>query len=80
MTLTIRKLDAGLKRQLRLRAAANGRSMEEEVRQILRESLAATERNSGAGWVASNRKRFAAAGYVDLETPDLGPPDAPPDF
>ena len=37
--LLIRGLDDKLKRQLRLRAAENGRSMEEEVRQILRHAL-----------------------------------------
>jgi len=37
--LLIRGLDDELKRQLRLRAAENGRSMEEEVRQILRHAL-----------------------------------------
>jgi plasmid stability protein len=34
-SLTIRKLDDRLKKQLRLRAARHGRSMEEEARQIL---------------------------------------------
>jgi phosphopantothenoylcysteine decarboxylase/phosphopantothenate--cysteine ligase len=34
-SLTIRKLDEALKAQLRLRAAKNGRSMEEEIRTIL---------------------------------------------
>ena len=37
--LLIRRLDDDVKRQLRLRAAGNGRSMEEEVRQILRHAL-----------------------------------------
>ena len=37
--LLIRGIDDKLKRQLRLRAAENGRSMEEEVRQILRAAL-----------------------------------------
>jgi plasmid stability protein len=37
--LLIRGIDDKLKRQLRLRAAENGRSMVEEVRQILREAL-----------------------------------------
>jgi len=37
--LLIRGIDDKLKRQLRLRAAENGRSMEEEVRQILRHAL-----------------------------------------
>lgn len=38
--LTIRRLDDGLKQQLRLRAAGNARSMEDEVRSILRATLA----------------------------------------
>lgn len=38
-SLTIRKLDETLKNRLRMRAAAHGRSMEEEVRIILRETL-----------------------------------------
>jgi plasmid stability protein len=37
--LTIRGIDGGLKRALRIRAAENGRSMEGEVRQILRTAL-----------------------------------------
>ncbi|MFI5030090.1 MAG: Arc family DNA-binding protein [Reyranellales bacterium] len=37
--LTIRSIDDELKRKLRVRAAENGRSMEEEVRQILRHAL-----------------------------------------
>ncbi len=37
--LTIRGIDDKLKRALRVRAAENGRSMEEEVRQILRTAL-----------------------------------------
>ena len=38
-TLTIRKLDDETKRLLRLRAATHERSMEEEVRQILRAAV-----------------------------------------
>ena len=41
-SLTVRRLDARLKQQLRLRAAANGRSMEDEVRAILRSATGAT--------------------------------------
>ena len=37
--LLIRGIDDKLKRKLRLRAAENGRSMVEEVRQILRTAL-----------------------------------------
>jgi phosphopantothenoylcysteine decarboxylase/phosphopantothenate--cysteine ligase len=40
-SLTIRKLDEAVKAYLRLRSARNGRSVEEEVRVILRETLEA---------------------------------------
>jgi phosphopantothenoylcysteine decarboxylase/phosphopantothenate--cysteine ligase len=39
-SITIRQLDEGLKRRLRLRAARNGRSMEDEARTILRAAAA----------------------------------------
>jgi phosphopantothenoylcysteine decarboxylase/phosphopantothenate--cysteine ligase len=39
-SLTVRQLDEALKRQLRLRAARNGRSVEDEVRTILRSAAA----------------------------------------
>ncbi len=39
-SITIRQLDDGLKKRLRLRAARNGRSMEDEVRTILRGAAA----------------------------------------
>lgn len=39
-TLLIRSLDDALKFRLRVRAAENGRSMEEEARAILRQALA----------------------------------------
>ena len=38
-SLTVRGIDDALKRALRIRAAENGQSMEEEVRQILRAAL-----------------------------------------
>src|SRR5262249_1875027 len=39
-SITIRQLDDALKRRLRLRAARNGRSMEDEARTILRDAAA----------------------------------------
>lgn len=38
-SITIRKLDEDVKTRLRVRAAENGRSMEEEARVILREAV-----------------------------------------
>ena len=42
-SLTVRQLDEKLKKQLRLRAAKNGRSVEDEVRTILRSAAADTD-------------------------------------
>jgi phosphopantothenoylcysteine decarboxylase/phosphopantothenate--cysteine ligase len=42
-SITIRQLDEGLKKRLRLRAARNGRSMEDEVRTILRAAEASPD-------------------------------------
>lgn len=39
-TLTIRRLDEAVKARLRIRAAQNGRSMEEEARELLTAGLA----------------------------------------
>jgi len=47
-SLTIRKLDDAIKSYLRLRSAKNGRSVEEEVRVILREYLEGSPPPSGA--------------------------------
>ena len=38
-SITVRSLDEDLKRRLRIRAAENGRSMEQEAREILRAAL-----------------------------------------
>lgn len=78
-SITVRKLDDGLKRELRIRAAANGRSMESEVRAILRESLSRQPR-SGADLLNAIRGRFAAIGGVELELPARDPIREPPDF
>ena len=63
-SLTIRKLDDAIKSYLRLRSAKNGRSVEEEVRVILRRVLrgppgaAATARLlTGAGARPAARQR-----------------------
>ncbi|HXF87362.1 MAG TPA: plasmid stabilization protein, partial [Xanthobacteraceae bacterium] len=42
-SLTVRQLDEGTKKRLRLRAAKHGRSVEDEVRSILRAAAADAE-------------------------------------
>lgn len=66
-TLTIRNLEPAIKDKLRLAAAAHGRSMEEEVRTILRNVLAQASPTTGMG--DRMRARFATLGGIELELP-----------
>ena len=55
-SLTIRKLDDAIRDELRLRAARNGRSVEDEVRVILREaSLGRTAHRPACGFALPGR-------------------------
>jgi plasmid stability protein len=65
-TLTIRNLDEDLKMLLRVEAASNGRSMEEEVRVILRNALSKPRPSGGLG--SRMRARFAESA-TELELP-----------
>jgi plasmid stability protein len=77
-SLTIRNIDDALKRRLRLRAAGHGRSMEEEVREILRMTVGPSPVPSDLG--RSIHARFAALGGVELDLPARTPMRTPPDF
>ena len=66
-TLTIRNLDEELRGQLRVRAARHGRSMEAEVREILRDTL--TKAAVGDHLGTRIRQQFATIGGADLELP-----------
>jgi antitoxin FitA len=67
-SLTIRGLDAETHARLRVTAAQHGRSMEAEVRAILRERFAAPERGPGLG--TRIHERFATLSGVDIELPE----------
>lgn len=73
--MTIRNLDDEVKRRLRIRAAENGRSMEEEARAILREVLAVE-----GNLAEAIRARFAPLGGVELELPAREAGRQPPAF
>ena len=76
-SITVRNLEDGLKHRLRIRAAENGRSMEEEVRDILRTAL--YHQQSGQENLASAiRARFAPLGGVELDIPPRSPMRNPP--
>ncbi len=67
-SITIRKLPEITKRRLRIRAARNGRSMEQEARDLLETGLAradAEPENLGE----AIRRIFAPLGGVDLKIP-----------
>lgn len=71
-SIIIRKLPETTKRQLRLRAARNGHSMEQEARELLEAGLARTE-SQPEDLGAKIHRRFAALGGVDLKIPPRGP-------
>ena len=67
-SLTVRNLDDGLKRLLRIRAAENGRSMEEEVREILRKALTMSA-STPDDLATAIRARFEPLGGIELDLP-----------
>ena len=78
-SITVRNLDDGLKWRLRIRAAENGRSMEQEARDILGLALdeeAAPARNLGTAL----HELFEPFGDVDLEIPPRQPMRDIPQF
>ena len=64
--ITIRKLEETTKRKLKIRAAMNGRSMEQEAREILKSALAQSPRKQ-ANLAERIREIFAPLGGVELE-------------
>jgi antitoxin FitA len=79
-SITVRKIDDGLKKQLRVRAAKHGRSMEDEVRAILRRAVAATHEKEEVDLGTAIRRRFARFGHIELELPPRGPMRTVPKF
>jgi plasmid stability protein len=82
-TLTIRNVDPRLKEELRVRAAQHGHSMEAELRDILRQALAAGEAKQEApeiGLGEAIRRRMAPFGGVELEPHPPVPVRDPPAF
>jgi antitoxin FitA len=78
-SLTIRRLDDAVKARLRIRAARNGRSMEEEARLVLSAALAKKPKRS-MNLAESIRRLVAPLGGVELELPPREPVREPPDF
>ena len=78
-TITIRNLDDDVKTRLRVRAAANHRSMEEEVRIILSDAVKDWGRVP-RDLAKFTRECFAPLGGVELELPPRGPMRESPGF
>lgn len=73
--VTIRKLPDELKQRLRLRAAANGRSMEAEAREILTRALT-TDARVDLSWIEQLIAVGDELGGVDLPMPADQPASA----
>ena len=78
-SLTIRNIDPELKERLRRRAADHGRSMEAELRAIMK-SAVEEEPAAASNLADAIHRRFAPFGGVELEPHPLVTPNAPPSF
>ena len=78
-SITIRNLDDDVKTRLRTRAARNDRSMEEEVRLILREAVG-RKAHPEKGLGTAIHELFKPLGGVELELPSREPMREPPQF
>ena len=78
-SITIRDLDDEVKARLRVRAAQHGRSMEDEVRHILRAALSGAAGGQGNLFQAI-RRRITPIGKVELRIPRRGIMREPPRF
>jgi antitoxin FitA len=79
-TLVIRNIETSLHARLKSVAAAHGRSMEEEARQVLRAALAPAVTADRNGFGDAMRALFEPLGGVDMPEIERGPVREPPDF
>ena len=83
-SITIRKLDVGVKVKLRIRAAEHGHSMEEEARRILEAAVCVPETNETKpeSLYTAITKRLTEAGLNGVDLPEYprGPMREPPTF
>ncbi len=78
-SIIIRKLDESTKERLRIQAAYNRRSMEDEARSILRAALSGNE-TTPSNLADTIHQRFKALGGIDLQIPARAPMREPPEF
>ncbi len=74
-SITVRNLEESTKRKLKVRAAMNGRSMEQEVREIIESALrnGSKRPRTGAELVKQIRAIWEPLGGVELELPPREP-------
>jgi plasmid stability protein len=72
-SITIRQLPEATKRKLNIRAAHNGRSMEQEAREIIKSALEAPKKEQPKDLADAIRRLFAPFGGVKLEIPRREP-------
>ena len=77
-SITIRNLNDDVKTRLRVRAAGNGRSMEEEVRRILGEAVGCAPESRSLPSII--RSHFGPTKGVDLKLPPREIAGEPPIF
>jgi plasmid stability protein len=70
--VSIRNLDDHVRERLRMRAAAHGRSMEAEIRNILTEAV--SQPSESRGLLATLLDRIGEVGGVELDLPERSTP------
>lgn len=78
-SITVRNLDESIKNVLRLRAARHGWSMEQEVRQILQQTVV-REQSGGISFAERLNRRFAGLKVEPLPIPARQMARTPPDL
>jgi plasmid stability protein len=69
--LTVRNLEQSVKTRLQRRAKRHGHSMEEEVRDILRNAVKGKDAEDEVGLGTRIQRRFAGIGFRDGEFPEI---------
>ena len=78
-SITVRNLDDAVKNSLRVRAARHGWSMEQEIRQILQQTVA-PEQAGQISFAERVNRRFADLKVDSLPVPSRQIARKPPDF
>jgi len=74
-SITIRFIDEGLKKRLRIQSALHSRSMEEEARDILCSALSIENLNNGGSFVTSVRAKAMRTGGIEIGKAIRNPPE-----